>query len=282
MIHRDMLRYPTMVHLNCKMKHSAGFTLVELAIVLIIVGFIIGGLLMGRDLITSSAIRSQIAQIEEYKIAVNTFRLKYNYLPGDILGSVAEGFGFSTAHNCDGRQQGARDGNGFIHSYIGGAKYAGVMGETGLFWADLSIANLIDGNYVVPGLPSRCNGGWYSNLGHFPRSRISQTNYIYVYELGNHNWYGLSEVTGFVLATMQSSATLPTITAYNIDSKMDDGYPTRGTVVARHINGSQSTTTMAPNAATASSTTCYDTTSSRYSTSQNNGNNPTCALSFRF
>jgi prepilin-type N-terminal cleavage/methylation domain-containing protein len=63
-------------------RHSA-FTLVELSIVLVIIGLIIGGVLAGRDLIRAAELRSLVSEVERYNSAVNAFKLKYNCLPGD-------------------------------------------------------------------------------------------------------------------------------------------------------------------------------------------------------
>src|SRR5690606_5447486 len=60
-----------------------GFTLVELAIVLVIIGLIIGGVLVGQDLIRSAQIRAQISQLDRFNVAVGAFRAKYNCIPGD-------------------------------------------------------------------------------------------------------------------------------------------------------------------------------------------------------
>ena len=76
-----------------KTTNGPGFTLVELSIVLVIIGLIIGGVLVGRDLITAATVRAQIAQIEKYQTAVNTFRGKYGYLPGDIPDPAVTQFG---------------------------------------------------------------------------------------------------------------------------------------------------------------------------------------------
>ena len=71
-----------------------GFTLIELSIVLVIIGLIAGGVLIGRDLINAAAIRAQISQIEKIQTAVNTFRGKFNALPGDMGTAIANQFGF--------------------------------------------------------------------------------------------------------------------------------------------------------------------------------------------
>ncbi len=94
---------------------SPGFTLIELAIVLVIIGLIVGGVLVGQDLIAAARIRSQLSQIDKYNTAVITFRLKYNVLPGDMLPDQASAFGFfhrSGVHN-DG------DGDGYVIGWGG-------------------------------------------------------------------------------------------------------------------------------------------------------------------
>lgn len=76
-----------------------GFTLVELSIVLVIIGLVIGGVLVGKELIRAADIRANIADIEKLKTTINTFRLKYNCLPGDCLNATDY---FSSVSNGDG------------------------------------------------------------------------------------------------------------------------------------------------------------------------------------
>ena len=80
---------------NQPMSYRVGFTLIEVSIVLVIIGLLAGGVLVGRDLIEAAKIRQQITQIEQFKAAVNTFRAKYNALPGDLLFTQATAFGFT-------------------------------------------------------------------------------------------------------------------------------------------------------------------------------------------
>jgi prepilin-type N-terminal cleavage/methylation domain-containing protein len=79
------------------MHTRSGFTLIELSIVLVIIGLIAGGVLVGRDLIEAARIRQQITEIEQFKTAVNTFRIKYNGLPGDLNYTDAAALGFTQA-----------------------------------------------------------------------------------------------------------------------------------------------------------------------------------------
>ncbi|MCA9200375.1 MAG: prepilin-type N-terminal cleavage/methylation domain-containing protein [Planctomycetales bacterium] len=69
-----------------------GFTLIELSIVLVIIGLITGGVLVGRDLIEAAKVRNDISTIERMNAAALTFRLKYNYLPGDLPNATNLGF----------------------------------------------------------------------------------------------------------------------------------------------------------------------------------------------
>ena len=61
-----------------------GFTLVELAIVLVIIGLMVGGVFVGRDLIRASELHSLTADTSRYLQGVQNFRTRYAALPGDM------------------------------------------------------------------------------------------------------------------------------------------------------------------------------------------------------
>src|ERR1035438_8612722 len=121
--------------INHETRSERGFTLIEIAIVLVIIGLIVGGVLVGQNLIAAATVRAQITQIEKYNTAVNTFRGKYNALPGDMQATQAAQLGFTPRIGLVGRG----DGNGLIE----GGYATGVVpcGETVMIWNDLSTAN---------------------------------------------------------------------------------------------------------------------------------------------
>jgi len=90
-----------------------GFTLIELSIVLVIIGLLVSGVLVGRDLIAAAELRSQISQIEGYNTAVRTFQLKYGGLPGDLSADKVDAFGFTATPYRNGTK-GEGDGDGII------------------------------------------------------------------------------------------------------------------------------------------------------------------------
>lgn len=102
-------------------KTERGFTLVELSIVLVIIGLLIGGILAAQSMISTAKITSFIAQIGRIDAEVEAFKSKYNYLPGDA-------------------PQFSGDGNGILACQKGGGADGEVDvygGEVANFWGDL-------------------------------------------------------------------------------------------------------------------------------------------------
>lgn len=118
--------------LNKNLK-PMGFTLVELSIVLII-----SGVLTGKSLIESAKIRAQITQLEGYKSAYYTFKLKYDAVPGDMIDASSYFNGVADG-NGDGRITPNAD---VAHSS------AGVGREGRHLFAHLGAAGLIQGEYT--------------------------------------------------------------------------------------------------------------------------------------
>ncbi len=69
-------------------RAQAGFTLVELAIVLVIVGLLIGGILKGQELIAATRVNSTASQIKAIDAATYTFRDTFGGIPGDLAAAA--------------------------------------------------------------------------------------------------------------------------------------------------------------------------------------------------
>lgn len=273
------------------------FTLIELSIVLVIIGLIVGGILTGRELIKNAEIRNLISQIDKLTTATNTFRVKYGYLPGDIPTPLATQFGF----NARGPGAGQGDGNGIVTGYSGAGNVQ--AGESLVFWVDLSTAKLIPLGFTLA--VANQAGGVLSPLdSYIPKANLG-SNYIYVYaggafgggtyNLNGTNYFGVSVITA-VNTEIFSDTGLTVSQAYAIDTKTDDGMPQTGRVLAQYMNYALDTNTVtwaagpakgtAGTAAIAgSSTTCFDNNNIAgarvYSISQNT-DNLNCALAFKF
>ncbi len=286
---------------------EAGFTLVEMSIVLVIIGLVVGGILTGGELIGAAAVRAQISQIEKYNTAVQAFDLKYGSLPGDMPSNLASQFGFTARAGTQGRG----DGNGLIEGYcytcsgnVANGDYIDYEGgELTFFWEDLSQAGLIRPffNTATDALVNISGGGSVitssttpSLKSWIPEADIGNGNFVYLYVLNKKDYYGLSAVTGIAnWGSVTSTPGLAVTQAFMIDKKMDDGYPQTGQVLAEYIPNqwpdwaAGGGASGAPNTAATpgSATTCYDNGNTngamqQYSVGQNGGNGRNCALSF--
>jgi prepilin-type N-terminal cleavage/methylation domain-containing protein len=289
-------------------NYRQGFTLIELSIVLVVIGLIAGGIFVGQSLINAAETRATISQIEKYNTAVNTFRGKYGYLPGDMPNPYASQFGFVPR----GQTPGEGDGDGLLEGIYSTtlAGWSGIFepgGETGVFWVDLTTAGLIDGNFhtaseTIPLGYLAVSASTTPNLdAYFPQAKLGKGNYIYVWSgfgvvgkyTPNLNYYGLSAVTSVGAGELISNLSLPVQQAYGIDKKTDDGLPQSGRITAQYVNYPttwQGTTWIGPSdtsAAQGTPTTCYDNggiagATQQYSMGQNGGAGVNCALSFEF
>lgn len=182
------------------MRQQAGFTLVEISIVLVIVGLLLGGLLQGHQLIESARVRAVINDINGISSAWFAFQDRYGAIPGD----------FANAQNQINASLVNGDGNGAIDSNQ----------ERGQVWAHLSAAGLLTGaydgtananNYNCP--PGRCpnNGRGGAYLLSFAQESIG--NDLAGTTDANELWSG-NQLSASLLA--------------EVDRKIDDGDATTG------------------------------------------------------
>lgn len=211
-------------------KNERGFTLVELAIVLMIIGLLIGGILRGQELMENARVTATIQQSKAYDGATTTFRDAYSALPGDIN---APGTRLANCNTAPCSTPG--DSN----SVIG----APVTSKTGTFsivntaenrtyWLHLAVARLISG-VDASGSTGPTGPAWGVE---YPTAKIGGGFHIVYMDV-----VGPPAVSGHFLVLgnaagggqMQEGAGVSAISplrAAQIDRKMDDGLPQTGDV----------------------------------------------------
>jgi prepilin-type N-terminal cleavage/methylation domain-containing protein len=182
------------------MKKQAGFTLIEIAIVLVIIGLLLGGVLKGQELINTARVRALNNSVDGITAAWFSFQDRYRSFPGDYLQARA-------VVNLPNITVGG-DGNGQVSTDA----------ERGQVWAHLEAAGYITGGYngaIVAATEYGCsvitcpdNGfGSGMNLSH---GRLIQT-------AGAANAHELITGRG-----------IPVQVIAELDRKIDDGQPTTG------------------------------------------------------
>jgi prepilin-type N-terminal cleavage/methylation domain-containing protein len=262
-------------------EKNRGFTLIELSIVLVIIGLIVGGVLVGQDLIKAAELRATISQKEKFDAAVNTFRSKFNGVPGD-LATYARFTGQLTTAGLTGGT-GFGDGNGLIQGVGGvGTDNVGFVGEIKLFWRQLSDAALLGDNTASVTTAAAATIASVNGNGYVPPGKLGKGSFWYVGSTVGLNYYTLSGFTTMATATSMNAVSTDVITpneAYQIDQKLDDGIPNTGTVMSI-----ASVTTMTTVAAAGGATTgdCWDTDTNLYSTATSTEvNAQTCTIRMR-
>ena len=118
-------------------KSQAGFTLVEIAIVLVIIGLLLGGILKGQELINSAKVKNLANDFRVIPTYIYAYQDKFKALPGDDAQVTAHITGATLATT-----PAASQGNGVIN---GNWNSATNTDESFLFWQHVRLANLAAG-----------------------------------------------------------------------------------------------------------------------------------------
>ncbi len=218
--------------LTRRTRARAAFTLVELAVVLVIVGLIVGGILIGQDLIKSAVIRASITDLEKFNAGATAFTNKYNGLPGDLQAARAIEFGFSASGDANASgADGLRDGNQAIEGAAAGA--TNLAGEIALFWRDLGQVGLVGraftglGGGITPGVAVTA-----ATIGtYLPGARLRENVSYFAYSRTGRNFFYIGSITSDAAGVVTTGPSITTLEAQIIDEKIDDGFPTTGIAV---------------------------------------------------
>jgi prepilin-type N-terminal cleavage/methylation domain-containing protein len=119
------------------MSKQQGFTLVEIVIVAVIVGLLLGSVIKGQELVTNAKVKNVEANFNSLAQAIYTYQERYNALPGDD-GNAKNRFGISSTATVT--------PNGKIGGNYKEATSGSTAGESGLAWQHLRAAGLIEGS----------------------------------------------------------------------------------------------------------------------------------------
>jgi prepilin-type N-terminal cleavage/methylation domain-containing protein len=218
-------------------SRATGFSLVELSIVLVILGLLTGGILAGQSLIRAAELRSITTDYQRYTTATQTFRDKYQAIPGDMRNAtrfwgdnntacadaaIANG----TPGTCNG------NGDGIIANPT---LAASATDEIPQLFNQLALAGLIEGSYT---------GTWNASASYtigttVPRLKMNNSM---LFSGSGFNWpgdgdtYRLEYGNYLYYSGNGGGAILRPEEAWNIDTKLDDGKPASGFIIARWYN----------------------------------------------
>ncbi|MDP2783591.1 MAG: prepilin-type N-terminal cleavage/methylation domain-containing protein [Sulfurimicrobium sp.] len=178
-------------------NQQGGFTLIEIAIVLVIIGLILGGVLKGQELITQAKIRNVANDFNGISAAYYSYQDRYRAMPGDDNG--AKRWPAITSLP-------ATAGNGAVEGKYNSAT---ATDESRLFWQYLRLSGLITGAGTDTTQPQNAAGGM---LGIQTSTTAAP----------------ILSLSGLVIC----SSNLPGKIANAIDSQFDDGNPEKGQVRA--------------------------------------------------
>jgi prepilin-type N-terminal cleavage/methylation domain-containing protein len=192
---------------------QAGFTLVELAISLMVIGILIAGMLKGIELVQNAKVTQVVRQISENQTAQAAFISMYRQLPGDI-NNPADVLSDCTVSPC--KDGGNDDGK------------LTTAGEQFNYWIHQAKAKLltgIDGDATTPdtGTPVSAVGGHVFTL-------YKTATDLPAHPYRNSNYYGYFLADGV-------TPSIHSIDAVRIDAKIDDGQPYFGDVRAEPVAG---------------------------------------------
>lgn len=235
-----------------------GFTLVELAIVMTIIGLLIGGILKGQELMENARVTSTISQVKAYEAATTTFRDSFNAFPGDMPN--AQNRVPNCNANCD--PPAASRGNSIIGApgwaaggYAIQLPVAGMTNppaaagdETQLYWIHLLQSDLISGvtdaaiqavtvpSWGITHPTAKIGGGFVVGYGDgtaglgMPAVTVGPAGTTLVMTTAPNT---LMDAT----AAANGQRPLSPSRAAQIDRKMDDGKPGAGFVQAWGFQG---------------------------------------------
>ena len=185
-------------------RQIQGFTLIEIAIVLVIIGLLLGGILKGQELIVSARVRNLISQQDGVKAAFFGFQDRFRAFPGDYTAATTNIVGVAATAACG---NGNGNGNGRIET---------ANQENVLSWEHLSKAGFITGTYTC----AAAEGPTTSPVN--PYGVYMEVVFDGIYGAGT------TAAPSPLRHNVKSGSQVPVEIIAEMDRKIDDGAPNTG------------------------------------------------------
>jgi prepilin-type N-terminal cleavage/methylation domain-containing protein len=218
---------------------KAGFTLLELSVVLAIVGLLVGGIMGGQSLLRTSRINQMGIDAVRYRTAALQFREKYEYWPGDFPRATelwGRADGGSVFSNCASPYTVASVGNATCNGNGSGIIDGWLNNEVFRAWQHLTAGGFISGAFT--GISNSSSAPAYRAGQNAPAGSMNSSGYL---------WISDGEQRGasfFYDGNYDNTITIGSLTAGNatvdplfrtrealaLDTKYDDGKPSTGDV----------------------------------------------------
>lgn len=203
-----------------KIRKQSGFTLVEIAIVLVIIGLLLGGILKGQELINSARVRNLADQNTGIQAAYYGFIDRYRQVPGDYPQAAA-----TTAIGVQiilPLAASATAGNGRIDD---------TAEEAAAVWEQLAKSNFIGGGFT-PATGAVANEAAYRGLG--PANAF---NGLLTLTRNNDYTVAAAAPAATQRLILHLGTNIPAKIARELDLKVDDGQPQTGVLRLSAVNG---------------------------------------------
>ncbi len=210
-----------------------GFTLVELSIVMIIIGLLIGGVLKGQELIMNARLASTISQVKSITAAYNTFLDMYKNIPGDISSASVLVPNCNSSTSCfDGN--GNMEVGGNVNDFPWFGIDAAIDTENTQLWKHMALADLLGGlnpsasatGFSETHPENSINGGFHARSGDgTPYGFLNMVGVVIVARVDPNGQWLCGQASN-----NPDACSLSPNQSYRIDIKMDDGQAITGSV----------------------------------------------------